>query len=174
MRIRYEIAAEDLLAFSLHFHQKSPTLRRTRMGVVIGLAAMMIGMSFVVSEIMGNLMVLWLGIVWAVIFAAIYPRLYHRNVKRQLSKLYAEGQNKGLFGPHVTELRDDGLFDSTEFREVLVFWKGIDRIETLPDHTFVYLSTMSALVIPEHAIIEGNYHWFVDELQRRWQHARGE
>ena len=38
MRIRYEITIDDLLAFSLHFHQKSPTLRRTRMWAVIGLA----------------------------------------------------------------------------------------------------------------------------------------
>ena len=78
-----------------------------------------------------------------------------------------------LFGQHVAELRDNRLFDATQFLERTVFWKGIERIESLPGHTFVYLSTMSAQVIPENSIIEGNYQEFVAELQRRWQHAHG-
>lgn len=174
MRIRYDIAPEDLLAFNLHFHQKSPTMRRTRMWVVIGLAAMIIGMCFVAAEILDNLIILWVGIGWAAVFAAIYPKLYRRNLKRYSARLFAEGQNMKLFGQHVAELRDNGLFDATQFLERTVFWKGIERIESLPGHTFVYLSTMSAQVIPENSIIEGDYRAFVEELQRRWQHARGE
>lgn len=174
MRIRYDIAAEDLLAFNLHFHQKSPTLRRTRMWVVLGLAAMIVGMCFVAAEIIGNPVVLWIGFGWAVFFAAIYPRLYRRNLRRYTSRLFAEGQNTKLFGQHIAELRDNGLFDATEYLERTVFWKGIERIESLPGHTFVYLSTMSAQVIPENSILEGDYHAFVEELQRRWQQARGD
>ena len=50
-------------------------------------------------------------------------------------------------------------------------WKGIERIETTPGRTFVYLSPMSALVISEHSVLEGNYQAFIEELQNRWQHA---
>lgn len=172
MRIRYEITVDDLLAFSLHFHQKSPTIRRTRLWSVVGLAAMIIGLCFVASEILGNPIVLWFGVAWAVLFAAIYPQLYRRNVKRYSARLYAEGQNKGIVGQHVAELRDNGLFDGTEFLERTVFWKGIERIETIPGYTFVYLSAMSAHVIPEHSIVEGDYDSFVEELLRRWQAHR--
>lgn len=174
MRLRYEITLDDLLAFTLHVHQKSPTMRRTRFGVVFGLGVMLIGMCFVASEIVGNLKVFWGGVAGTIVFAGIYPRLYRRNVKRLSTRLYAEGQNKGILGRHVAELRDNGLFDGTDFSERTVFWKGIERIESTPSHTFVYLSAMSAQVIPEHSVIEGDYYSFVEELQRRWQHARGE
>ena len=173
MRIRYEITLEDLLAFSLHLHQKSPTLRRTRRWAAFGLAAMIIGLCLVASEITRDPIILWVGVGGAAVIALIYPQIYRRNVKWLSSRIYAEGQNKALLCPHVSELRDNGLFDGTEFLERTVFWKGIERIESLPGHTFVYLSTMSAQVIPENSIIEGNYQEFVAELQRRWQHAHG-
>jgi hypothetical protein len=174
MRLRYEITLDDLLAFTLHVHQQSPTMRRTRLAAVICLATMVFGMCVVASEILRNVNLLWFGLGWAALFAVIYPRLYRRNVKRLSTKLYAEGQNKGLLGEHVAELRDNGLFDGTKFSERTVFWNGIERIESTADHTFVYLSAMSAQVIPEHSVIEGNYRAFVEELQRRWQHAKGE
>lgn len=44
----------------------------------------------------------------------------------------------------------------------------------MPGHTFVSLATVSAVVIPEHNVLEGDYHSFVDELRRRWQEVREE
>ncbi|TXT24723.1 MAG: hypothetical protein FD138_3043 [Planctomycetota bacterium] len=173
MRIRYENTIEDLLAFSLHFHQKSPTLRKHRLWVVICLAIMILGMTFAASEVTGDPIVFWTGVIGAAVIVVIYPRLYRRNVKRLSSRLYAEGQNRALLGPHVTELRDNGLFVATDFREGVVFWKGIERIESIPGHTFVYLSAMSALVISEHSVFEGSYQGFIEELQRRWRLAHG-
>lgn len=173
MRLRCEITVEDRLAFTVYVYQKSPTMRRTRLWVVIGLGAMIVSESFVASEILRNPAVHWIGIAWAVLFAAVYPRLHRRNVKYYAARLYAEGQNKGLLGTHVAELRDNSLFDSTEFLERTVFWKGIGRIQSIRGHAFVYLSAVSAHVIPENSVIEGSYQAFVDELQRRWQHATG-
>lgn len=174
MRIRYENTLDDLLAFTQHFHQKSPTLRRHRLWAVMCLAIMILAMSFAASEVTGDPIILWIGVAGTAVIVVIYPRLYRRNVKRLSSRLYAEGQNKALLGPHVTELRDNGLFVGTDFREGVVFWKGIDRIESVPGHTFVYLSAMSALVISEHSVFEGSYQGFIDELQRRWRLAHGE
>ena len=173
MRIRYEITLDDLLAFSLHVHQKSPTMRRNRMWAVFGLVTMLVTMCFVAAEITRNPIVLWIGVGGATILAAMYPRIYRHNVARLSKRLYAEGKNKALLGPHVAELRDNGLFVETDYREGTVFWKGIERVESIPGHTFVYLSAMSALAIPEHAILEGSYSSFIEELERRWQLSRG-
>jgi hypothetical protein len=169
MRIRYENTLEDLLAFTAHFHQRSPTLRRGRLAAVVCLAIMILGMTFAFSEVTGDPIFRWIGAGGAALIVLIYPRLYQRNIKRLSVRLYAEGQNKALLGPHVTELRDNGLFVGTEFREGVFFWKGIERIESIPGHTFVYLSAMSALVISEHSVFEGSYQGFVEELQRRWR-----
>lgn len=76
MRIRYEVTVEDQVALTIHLQKNSPTLQRTRIGIVIGMA--------------------------------------------------------------------------------------------------VYLASVSALVIPEHNVLEGDYHSFVEELRNRWQQDRGE
>ncbi len=174
MRLRYEIMIEDLLAFTLHLHETSPVLRRTRRAGVIGFAAFIFGTCLIAHELFGEPIVFLFGAGFAGLFAVLHPQLYRRNVKRLSTRLYAEGQNKGVLGQHLAELRDNGLSDTTDFSERTVFWKGIERIETIPGHTLVYLSAMSAQVIPENSVTEGSYPAFVDELQRRWHQARGD
>lgn len=174
MRLRYEITIEDLLAFTQHLHEKSPTLRRTRRAGIIAFAAVMFGMCLIAHELFGDPIVFLFGAGSAGLFAVFHPRLYRRNVKRLTTRLYAEGQNTGILGKHIAELRENGLSDTTDFSERTVFWKGIERIETIPGHTLVYLSAMSAQVIPENSVVEGSYSAFVEELQRRWHHARGD
>lgn len=174
MRLRYEITIDDLLAFTLHVHQTSPTMRCGRSLAVLTLATVILSICIIAWKITGNRIILWSGFGWAGLIVAIYPRLYRRNVKRLSSRLYAEGQNKGILGQHVAELRDNGLSDTTDFAERTVFWKGIEKIESISGHTFVYLSAMSAHVIPEESVTEGNYRTFVEELQHRWRRAHSE
>lgn len=173
MRLRYEITIDDLTAFTLHVHETSPTLRRTRRKTIFGLALLILGLCFVAFEVFHRPAILLLGACWAAAVVAVYPQLYRRNVKRLSSKLYAEGQNKGFIGEQVSELRDNGLSHANAFAERTVFWKGIERIETIPGRTLVYFSAASAQVIPEDSVVEGSYPAFVAELRRRWQNATG-
>lgn len=174
MRLRYEITVEDQLAFNLHFQKNSPTLRRTRIVCMLAVAVFLIASFGAIAEILHRPKVAWLGVAAAVLFAVIYPRTWRRSTRRLNSRLFQERPNRALFGPRVSETRETGLFTSSDFVETMVFWKAIERIETVPGHTFVYLATVSAVVIPEHNVLEGDYHSFVDELRRRWQQTRGE
>jgi hypothetical protein len=174
MRIRYEIAVEDLLAFSVHHHQKSPTLRRNRFLTVVVLAGMIVWLSFVAAESLRIPEVLWIGTALAALFAVVYLRTWKRGMNRVMTKLYAEGRNRGALGVHLAELRDEGFYRRTSCGEQTVFWNGIERIESIPGYTFVYVSALSAHVLPEHSVIEGSFQAFVEELQRRWQESQAE
>lgn len=173
MRLRYEITIDDLMAFTLHVHETSPTIRRSRRTGVMAFTVAMFALCLLVYEQFRNPSIFIFGVGAAGLFAVAHPLLYRRNLKRISSRLYAEGQNKGIIGEHVAELRDNGLSDTTAFSERTVFWKGIERIETIPGRTLVYLSAASAQVIPEDSVAEGSYPAFVAELRRRWQNATG-
>lgn len=73
-----------------------------------------------------------------------------------------------MLGTHSFEIVDNGLLDVTSYYERTVFWNGIERIETVPGRTFVYLSAVNAQVIPEDSVKEGNYSAFIDELHKQW------
>ncbi len=173
MRLRYEITVEDQLAFNLHFQKNSPTLRRNRFAIVLSVAVFLIASFGAMAELLHRPKFAWMGVVAAVLFAVIYPQTWRRSAKRLTSRLIQERPNQALFGRRVSEIRESGLFTCSDFVETMFFWKAIERIETLPGHTFVYLATVSAVVIPEHNVLEGDYHSFVDQLRRRWQEARG-
>lgn len=173
MRLRYEITIDDLMAFNLHVHETSPTIRRSRRSGIIAFAVVILGLCLLAYKQFRNPIIFAFGVGAAGLFAVIHPLLYRHNLKRISSRLYAESQNKGFTGEQVSELRDIGLSHANAFAERTVFWKGIERIETIPGRTLVYFSAASAQVIPEDSVVEGSYPAFVAELQRRWQNATG-
>lgn len=73
MRLRYEITLDDLLAFTLHVHEKSPTIRRTRRAAVIAFDAAMFGLCLIAHEFLGNPVVFQFGAGAAGLFAALHP-----------------------------------------------------------------------------------------------------
>lgn len=168
MRLRVEISVDDLVAFSLHHHQRSPTLKRSRIWAVIAIGAMTATLSYVAGKILNNPLLPPLGTAAAIFLAVVYPRIWRRKLDHYVRLLYREGQNRGVLGTHSLEIVEDGLMDATSYYERTVFWNGIERIETVPGRTFVYLSAVAAQVIPEDSVKEGNYSAFIDELQKRW------
>ena len=168
MRLRVELSVDDLVAFSLHHHQSSPTLKRSRVWAVIAIAVMTATLSHIAGELLNNPLLRLLGIAAAIFLAVVYPRIWRRKLEQYVRLLYREGQNRGVLGTHSLEILDKGLFDSTLFYERTSFWNGIERIETVPGRTFVYLSAVTAQVIPEDSVKEGNYGAFIDELRKQW------
>ena len=126
-------------------------------------------MSHVAAEVLQRPLIRPVGIVAAVFFAAVYPSIWRRKVRQYLGRLYREGQNRGVLGTHTLEILGNGLYDETPFYERTTFWNGIERIETAPGRTFVYLSAVSAMVIAENSATEGNYAAFIEELQKQWR-----
>jgi hypothetical protein len=170
MRLHYEITFVDFLAFKVNdeHYKKSPMLRRARLWALAAFAMIIIGLSFIASEILQNRLILGFGVCCAGIFALIYPRLLRRNVSRFITNLNAEARSEATLGPRVVEIRDEGLFEENGNTERTVFWKDIERIETFPSYTFVYPSSDGAVLIPEGSVSDGNCISFVKELHYRW------
>jgi phosphotransferase system glucose/maltose/N-acetylglucosamine-specific IIC component len=52
---------------------------------------------------------------------------------------------------HVLELQDDGIYDTTQFHQLRVFWNGIQRVVSRPGLVAIYVAQHSAMLIPNRA-----------------------
>lgn len=121
MRLRYEITVEDQLAFNLHFQKNSPTLRRGRIAAMFAVSVFLISSFGAIAELLRRPEFVWAGVAAAILFVVMFPRYWRRNTKRLNSRLFQERPNRALFGTRVSEIREAGLFTSSDFVETMVF-----------------------------------------------------
>ena len=172
LSLTYTLTMDDIVAWSQHHYAHSALCRRGFWIWRIVLCAILF--ATVVAATARDAIGITLGLLGAGVYYYIFPRLSRRGVARLVKKSYAEGKNKGLLGEHRLVITDDGFASSTEVGEGKISWAGIERIVEIPGYTFVYGSALSAAVVPERRVLEGDYNLFIAELKRRWEAAQGE
>lgn len=169
MRLRYENTMDDAIAFNDFHYAHSPTMKRAVRINKWGMGLMaFIFYSFVPGNKNTTINVT-IAFVLACLFVLIYPSLVRYNIKRQVHKFYSEGNNKGFLGEHDIEIVEDGVIARSAYSETKTAWGAVERIETTPEHTFIYISAVTALIIPHDRITEGDYKAFLSELGQRFQ-----
>ena len=168
MRLRYENTLDDAIAFQQYHYTHSPTARRSIAGLRWGGVALIMFMCFAAGKDK-----LLLHLVEMCILSGIYililPVLVRRSIKRQSRRMYSEGSNKGMLGEHELEITEDGIIERSPYNETRTAWGAVERIESTPDHTFIYAGSMMAHVIPHSRINEGDYKAFLAQLGQRFQ-----
>jgi len=170
MRIGYENTIEDLVAFTHYHSAHSPSVRRAifrnqcytavAFSVILGLAAFGGAAEREPVTLAG----------FAVLIAAyiiVTPRVVRWRTARQARRLYAESANKGVVGPHELELIGDELIERTPANELRTKLRSVERVVTDNGYTFIYLSVLSAHVIPHEAVMEGDLAVFLKALKDR-------
>lgn len=170
LSLTFTLTMDDIVAWSQHYHAHSALCKRAFWIWRIVLCAILFAM--VVAGTARDAIGITLGLLGAGVYYWIFPRLYRRGVARLVKKSYAEGTNKGLLGEHRLFITDDGFGSSGIWSEGKSSWAGIERIAEIPGYTFLYFSALSAAVVPERGILEGDYHAFMAELKRRWEAAQ--
>jgi hypothetical protein len=172
IRLRYGVIVEDLLAFSRYHYAHSKTIKRIQIRTVCILAlCFMVGATLIARGLKSWIPLIF-GALASVIAAIIFPIRFRWATERNTIRMYEEGQNRGVLGPQTIELRDDGFFKRNDTGESLTLWKGIERMEVTDRYLFVYISAVSAHVVPRYSITEGDFDIFVTELRNRWEGAR--
>ncbi len=165
--ITFTNTIEDMIAFNVYHFATSPTLRRTKFWHTWGFIMVFSALGGLLSIINRSLGPLIFGVVWSSLFALLAVFWYRRAIPRQVRKLYSEGKNKGVLGPHTLRIDEDGLHETSEVSEGKTLWSGIERIGEDDDYLFVYVQAMMAHVIPKHRIDAGDLQALTDELRRR-------
>ncbi len=171
MRIRYENTVDDFAAFQQFHMENSPSVRRRTALVRWGIPAFGAGAGVLIMIVWGPDR--WEGIpliLFGLIFPIIFPVIMRRSLKRQVAELYREGGEKGVLGMHELLVSDQWLTERTDYNEQRSSWESIGRIGSSDDRTFIYVSPLTAHVIPRERVQEGDYDAFVREVRRRANH----
>lgn len=167
MRIVYENTIDDLVAFTRFHAAHSQTIRRQRaIQVWIGTVSLLVG-GALFALMTKHFVPLVVGAVLTVLFLLWVPGYFRRYLEREARRIYAEGPNKSMIGWHELELGDGELIERSEFGGTRSALEVVDRIARDAQHTFIYVSSVSAHVIPHATVKEGNVEEFVVALQKQ-------
>lgn len=75
----------------------------------------------------------------------------------RISKMFNEGENKGMLGKHSFSLSEDGIVDLSEHRESKTKLSAIENILESQDHIFIYISAIMACIILTRIFENENY-----------------
>lgn len=112
-----------------------------------------------------TLALLFSGLYWLIFSVYALPK----SLDRQTRRMYGEGANKGVLGQHEIEIDASGLWERSEVSETRHAWRGIERIEESDDYAFIYVTSMSAHVIPKQSVTQGDPETFLLHARKLWR-----
>jgi hypothetical protein len=169
VKISFEIVLEDIHAFNFHYATTAALPRRNqkmvRIALTLVLGALLGALGMAIAAplpfwIMGSLILLaW----WKV-----YPRRIEALSRQGTQRLYTDGKNLGMLGPHEVHFDDDWLSELTSDREVRTRWRAVEKAALTSEHLFLYVSGFAAVIVPLRAFAtEDEKKAFLEQAQRR-------
>ena len=136
MRLEYRIRYLDRLIYNSCHQFLSPIIN----GFFLILAILIFVSEYREHPVVGSLLV-------AMVFYILmwFAQLLFTAV------LLLTRKSDSVLTDHVLEIHDDGLYDTTEFHQSRVFWKGIQRVASRPGLIAIYVAQYSAMLIPNRA-----------------------
>lgn len=169
MIIRYNVSVEDIVAFNTYHCDLSPTVRRQRFIVAGTIDLLLILAGAFYAKANNQPTILVFACLFAVIFTVLYWVLFRRCIARTTTRLITEGSTLGIVGPHELEITDSFLIERTEVNESKHAWKGLQRIVHMPDHLIIYVTALTAYVIPKQSVTAGDVDEFLRSATSHWE-----
>jgi YcxB-like protein len=149
MSVTFELTPADLRAFQKHASRVMPAYRRGRWVVIIFIAVISYFPAASASAdqslpIKLLTYAIVCGSIW--LFSFIVSRLIH------FLNIVIGPDKKGLSGilcQHNITIDPEGLTELTPVNQGRHYWKGIYRVDTTPEHIFIYIQQNQAHVIPK-------------------------
>ncbi len=169
-KITYNVSVEDIIAWNKHQWYSQKWFKWKLLGRRLVFASwpvlIALGVNTFVKSYMTSIGLLFAGIAGSLCYLVLYPSFDEINRKFTM-KQYKDDKISSVLGRHQLCIVDDGLRCTTDRSEGIVHWKGISKIETLPDRTYIFLGPNNAYVIARSSVIEGNYEEFINCVSKR-------
>ena len=158
MRLEYQLKFRDWLLFS-SAHQL--------MSVRVQVLYLLFG--WVIYTIEAKRSDTAVAVVMAVIF---WLFLWILQLTFNAFYLYSS-KNRTILTSHVIEVRDDAFYEETRFSKSMHYWTGVTKVVRRPGFAAVYVTGISAHVIPRRAFSsDAQLNEFVAMVQERIRAAQ--
>ena len=163
--IEYEVREADLVAFNHYHAASSDTLksayRRNRYVSTLTLVLLAVLCWRAWDALPLALSFGLFGFIWFF----FSPRYVRRERGKQVKRMYAEGRNEGTIGRQKLRVAPSGLTNSSEQGESQINWSAVERIAETPSHIFIYISAVTAFVIPRETTSGANLESLVHRMR---------
>ncbi|MBS1148850.1 MAG: hypothetical protein H6Q89_548 [Myxococcaceae bacterium] len=169
MRVAVEIVLEDIHAFNRHYATTAALPRRNQQLVRLALTLTLACLLGALGMAIRAPVPFWiLGVLILLAWWKVYPRRIEALSRQSTRRLYSDGKNLGMLGPHVVSFDDEWLCELTSEREVRTRWRAVEKSALTAEHLFLYVSGFAAVIVPLRAFpTEAERTAFVEEAQRR-------
>ncbi len=166
MTVTYVVTADDVVAFNLYHLQHAPGMRRYLGWTRFGAASLaVISVWSLVAYLQYNsrsILALALAIIAGAIVYRMTPALMLRATPRTVRRMLRDEANRGMIGAQQITLAPDALIFRSELGECRYAWETIERIATTPEHIFIYVTPITALIVPARALSAAERDAFVE------------
>lgn len=153
MQIEFELDMNDWMELQKCHHQNSKQFQRTKLIVTL-IMPIVCSVFLTIDAINGKLG--WLNIVvfgiLSLLWVVFYPKRFVNRTIEKTKKTLDEGDNSGLLGKHKIILNDEGLHCTLPLSEQKIQWAGIKKVIETNDYLFLYVTSVSAIIIPKKKI----------------------
>ena len=173
--IQYELLADDFVEFN-HFHHKhSPALRRRLLVSRIGIPLFMIVLLLMTPLLTqgkdrGYLDELIQMRLFFVVPPALFfyvPFAWKRRQASLIRKMLSEGSTRSLLGKCSVTLSKESIGIQRPSSHSSYGWEAIDRICVNSKYCFLYVTSVSAIIVPRRAFNSNeSFNEFVQEAEQ--------
>jgi hypothetical protein len=180
MSIRFQTTIDHLIAFNRFHLENSPAWRgqqfiqSTLWSILVLSWSVLLFVTVVPRQVVVDNHVLTIVLIVTCLGLAIGTFFFIRwrmtaNSEWIMRKLLAEGSNRTILGWCEVSLTGNRLFVKRELLDGSFELRAIEKVATTDDYAFVYVSSVSAVVIPLRLFPEDEYRDFVNELLEAWR-----
>ncbi|MCM8529142.1 MAG: YcxB family protein [Lentisphaeraceae bacterium] len=171
MTIKYTNTIEDLVELQNHLLITSKTLKNQMRFRRFFVPSLILIMLIIISFKESSFGPFVLGVVIFSILIAWFPSSMRKSLKKTIVKTYGEGKNNNVLCEHTLEIVDDELRESNPTGQEIIKLSATNGIYTTEHYTFIYVTSLSAHIIPVSKVLEGDYQLFVQALKNKMAHA---
>lgn len=149
MKVRYTVTLNDFVAWNLHVTKKSGVGRTAHLVTWLALPMFFAWLAIQLLQDENKpaaLVLVVLALFWLAVFPSIHQALLARNVRTFVKKL----GGRGIIGERTLILSEELLVVISETFRTEVRWENLTGVEVVGDYTYIFLSGISALIVPRH------------------------
>lgn len=171
MQVTYELSADDYIAFNLYHQAHSPSIKRRQLFSRWFLPVAMLFFGWTLDQrdggITGRTTFAMASLIWVLLFPAYWRWCSVRLVRRLLS----EGLNSSLGKSNTLSIGPEGLQAVGPEGESKLKWTAVEKIVTSESYVYLYVSAVSALMIPTAAFADSAARNQFVEAARQYREA---
>lgn len=143
---------EDLHAFNQHYTTTAELPRRNQRLVRLVLTALLASLLMALGAWARPPWPFWLtGLLILGFWWRVFPFRIAQLMRVNTERLYREGKNRGILGPHRIAAEPEWLLEASSDREHRTRWRAIEQVVETEQHLFVYVSGFSSVIVPKRA-----------------------